>query len=314
MLYEDDFEFEEQPANIRDRAIPGSKPAGGGGGGRFGGGGGGRRGGNGGGGRGRGPGGPSRGRPLGVRDDKVYEMPENAKQPFALLEELLTKMGVTGADIRYIPRSEGEYLEINGPDLAMLIGRHGNTLEALNLLFNNMLNVGVRSNRRYYTIDAEGYRAHRAEVLKELALRTAERVVAKAVRSNSNRCFRRNGRSCISRSPIPNSFAPNPKAKSRSAASSSTRGSSVDLPSRTDRAHLHRAARVLGGLMLRVRLRYALDVVRGDGSLAVRRCDRCARVHLIRTADDRSRSSGLRWGMTFGFPGGTHPDGRDRFG
>jgi spoIIIJ-associated protein len=180
MLYEDDFEFEEQPANIRDRAIPGSKPTGGGGGGgRFGGGGGRRGGGNGGGRRGPGgPGGGGRGRPLGVRDDKVYEMPENAKQPFALLEELLTKMGVTGADIRYIPRSEGEYLEINGPDLAMLIGRHGNTLEALNLLFNNMLNVGVRSNRRYYTIDAEGYRAQRAEVLKDLAMRTLERVVA----------------------------------------------------------------------------------------------------------------------------------------
>jgi spoIIIJ-associated protein len=179
MLYEDDFEFEEQPANIRDRAIPGSKPAGGGG--RFGGGGGGRRGNgafNGNGGGRRGPGGPSRGRPLGTRDDKHYELPEDAKQPYALLQELLQKMGVSGAEIRYIPRSEGEYLEINGPDLAMLIGRHGNTLEALNLLFNNMLNVGVRNNRRYYTIDAEGYRAHRAEVLKDLALRTAERVVA----------------------------------------------------------------------------------------------------------------------------------------
>ncbi len=43
----------------------------------------------------------------------------------------------------------------------MLIGRHGNTLEALNLIFNNALNAGVRNNRRYYTIDAEGYRAPR---------------------------------------------------------------------------------------------------------------------------------------------------------
>ncbi|MBV8637424.1 MAG: hypothetical protein JO322_05015, partial [Candidatus Eremiobacteraeota bacterium] len=59
MLYEDDFEFEEQPANIRDRQIPGKDESrtGGGGGRRRGGsgsggsGGGGRRGGNGGGGR-----------------------------------------------------------------------------------------------------------------------------------------------------------------------------------------------------------------------------------------------------------------------
>lgn len=42
MLYEDDYEFEEQPANIRDRAIPGSGAPRTGGGGRRGGGGGGR--------------------------------------------------------------------------------------------------------------------------------------------------------------------------------------------------------------------------------------------------------------------------------
>jgi spoIIIJ-associated protein len=86
-------------------------------------------------------------------------------------------MGVANVEISYIPRSEGEYLEVTGPDLAMLIGRHGNTLEALNLIFNNILNVGVRSNRRYYTIDAEGYRARRADQLKHLALSTLERVL-----------------------------------------------------------------------------------------------------------------------------------------
>ena len=57
----------------------------------------------------------------------------------------------------------------------MLIGRHGNTLEALNLVFNNILNAGVRNNRHYYTIDAEGYRARRADQLKTLALSSLER-------------------------------------------------------------------------------------------------------------------------------------------
>jgi spoIIIJ-associated protein len=86
-------------------------------------------------------------------------------------------MGVGGVEIKYIPRQEGEYLEVAGPDLAMLIGRHGNTLEALNLVFNNVINNGVRSNRKYYTIDAEGYRAHRAEQLQELAMSALERVL-----------------------------------------------------------------------------------------------------------------------------------------
>ncbi|MDQ2679936.1 MAG: hypothetical protein M3Y21_02785 [Candidatus Eremiobacteraeota bacterium] len=102
-------------------------------------------------------------------------MPDSAKPARELLAQLLGKMGMSHVEVEYIARSEGEYFEITGPDLAMLIGRRGNTLEALNLIFNNILNVGVRSNRQYFTIDAEGYRAHRADQLKHLALSTLER-------------------------------------------------------------------------------------------------------------------------------------------
>lgn len=171
MLYEDDFEFEEQPANIRDRQIPGKggPPREGGGGGRRGGGGGNRGGG------GRRPFAPAIHAPQGPRVH--HELPEAAKPARDLLNEILTRMGVQQTEISYIPRPEGEYLEVTGPDLAMLIGRHGNTLEALNLVFNNILNAGVRNNRRYYTIDAEGYRARRADALKNLALATLERCI-----------------------------------------------------------------------------------------------------------------------------------------
>ncbi len=159
MLYEDDFEFEEQPANIRDRAIPGK--AGGGG--------------------GRGGDGNRPRRRAGTRhttERRVRtELPEEAKPARDLLRELLERMGMSAVEIEYVPRSEGEYLEITGPQLGMLIGRHGNTLEALNLVFNNIFNAGVRNNRRYYTIDAEGYRAARADQLKNLALATLERCV-----------------------------------------------------------------------------------------------------------------------------------------
>lgn len=101
--------------------------------------------------------------------------PEDVKPARALLEEILSRMGLGQVDIAYIARSEGEYLEVSGPDLANLIGRHGHTLEAINLIFNNIINAGVRSNRRYYAIDAEGYRARRADQLKNLALTTLER-------------------------------------------------------------------------------------------------------------------------------------------
>ncbi|MDQ2858564.1 MAG: protein jag, partial [Candidatus Eremiobacteraeota bacterium] len=94
-----------------------------------------------------------------------------------LLEQILTRMGVTGSRVRYYARTEGEYLEVDGPDLANLIGRHGHTLEALNLIFNNIVNNGVKKDRHYFTIDAEGYRARRADLLKALALQTLERAI-----------------------------------------------------------------------------------------------------------------------------------------
>lgn len=156
MLYEDDFEFEEQPADIRDRTIGGRTP----------------------GGKPGGRSGAPRRREPGQRRSQTREggeVPESAKPARDLLHEILERMGIGPVEIRYVSRPEGEYLEVNGPHLGALIGRHGNTLEALNLLFNNSFNAGVRTNRHYYTIDAEGYRAHRADQLKNLALATLER-------------------------------------------------------------------------------------------------------------------------------------------
>ena len=163
-MFEDDFELEDQqPPDIRDRDIPGRGSST------------------------RRPRQPRRGDTGGGRPATEthapraprtkQEFPAEAKPARDLLEEILERMGVPHAEIEYVPRPEGEYFEVTGPDLAMLIGRHGNTLEALNLVFNNILNAGVKNNRRYYTIDAEGYRARRADQLKNLALTILERVV-----------------------------------------------------------------------------------------------------------------------------------------
>jgi spoIIIJ-associated protein len=115
--------------------------------------------------------------PAPVQRDQAVPEPEEVKPARVLLEQILEKMGIENAEVAYIPRTEGEYLEVRGADLANLIGRHGNTLEALNLVFNNILNAGVRSQRHYYTIDAEGYRARRADQLKTIALQTLERTI-----------------------------------------------------------------------------------------------------------------------------------------
>jgi spoIIIJ-associated protein len=103
--------------------------------------------------------------------------PESAKPARELLETILGKMGFEGANVVYYARPEGEYLEVQGADLANLIGRHGHTLEALNLIFNNIVNAGVKKDRHYFTIDAEGYRARRADMLRGVALASLERAL-----------------------------------------------------------------------------------------------------------------------------------------
>jgi len=152
-MFEDDFELEDQPSEIRDCEVGARGPRS----------------------RTRRPHNADGHAPRGGR--VKHAIPESAKPARDLLEEILTRMGVPHAEIEYVPRPEGEYFEVTGPDLAMLIGRHGNTLEALNLVFNNILNAGVRANRKYYTIDAEGYRARRADQLKSLALMVLERCI-----------------------------------------------------------------------------------------------------------------------------------------
>lgn len=103
--------------------------------------------------------------------------PESVRPARELLVSILERMGIAGTSVGYYARTEGEYLEVTGPDLANLIGRHGHTLEALNLIFNNIVNAGVKKDRHYFTIDAEGYRARRADMLKALALATLERAI-----------------------------------------------------------------------------------------------------------------------------------------
>lgn len=103
--------------------------------------------------------------------------PESAKHAHELLDQILTRMGIADAKIVFYERPEGEYFEVQGTDLANLIGRHGQTLEALNQIFNNILNAGLRKDRHYFTVDAEGYRARRADNLRSTALQALERAL-----------------------------------------------------------------------------------------------------------------------------------------
>jgi spoIIIJ-associated protein len=67
------------------------------------------------------------------------------------------------------------HVSITGPELAPLIGRRGQTLDALDLLVN--LIVAHREGRRIpVVVDVERYRERRTETLRDMAQRFAERV------------------------------------------------------------------------------------------------------------------------------------------
>jgi spoIIIJ-associated protein len=92
----------------------------------------------------------------------------------ALLVRLLELMGV-GSDVEASPAEDPGYtwLRISTSAGGLLIGRHGQTLDALEYLVNRLAVHGDGDGR--FLLDAEGYRERRARELRETALRLAER-------------------------------------------------------------------------------------------------------------------------------------------
>lgn len=99
---------------------------------------------------------------------------DSDEDPIAdLLFDMLDLMGID-AEIEFEEREDHVRYHIEGPDMGVLIGRHGQTLEALQFL------VGVINARRNLVdyrvvIDVEGYRERREKQLRELARRSAQR-------------------------------------------------------------------------------------------------------------------------------------------
>ena len=74
--------------------------------------------------------------------------------------------------------SENEVvLDLVGEDLGILIGKHGQTLDALQYLTNLAANVHDSEDRIYFVLDVENYRKRRATALTKLAKSVAERAV-----------------------------------------------------------------------------------------------------------------------------------------
>lgn len=94
-----------------------------------------------------------------------------------LLSKLLAAMDLA-VDMKFQEKEEGVFIDIAGPNVGILIGRRGETLNALQYLVSLYVNKNQIRKYRVF-IDVEGYRKRREETLRRLALRLAEKAKRK---------------------------------------------------------------------------------------------------------------------------------------
>ena len=108
--------------------------------------------------------------------DREEERQAAAAAAKAFLEEIFRAMGRDLLIEKFISRKDEEIiLKIHGDGIGVLIGKHGQTLDALQYLTNLAGNRG-RKNWNRIILDAENYRERRRETLERLARNLADRV------------------------------------------------------------------------------------------------------------------------------------------
>lgn len=113
---------------------------------------------------------------FGTRLAKVRVSYENNPGILArdFLEEVCQSMGVK-AEFSSIEKENQWLINITGSELGMLIGRRGDTLEALQFLTNLAISKKLSEKVRII-VDVEGYRQRREETLVRLANRLSDKV------------------------------------------------------------------------------------------------------------------------------------------
>ena len=94
----------------------------------------------------------------------------------AFLEGLLQHMDIECAISVELSERGAYEVKLEGEALGRVIGRRGDTLDAIQQLTGYAVNRGRRDRIRVH-LDAEGYRARREEALAAMARRTAERAI-----------------------------------------------------------------------------------------------------------------------------------------
>lgn len=96
-------------------------------------------------------------------------------EPRAIVERIASGIG---ADVSISARERDGVVTVtgSGPDVALFIGKHGQTIDAIQYLANAI--TRAQGGDQEVVVDASGYRARRTATLEGIARKTAQRVAA----------------------------------------------------------------------------------------------------------------------------------------
>jgi spoIIIJ-associated protein len=113
--------------------------------------------------------------PGNITDEELDHIADTA---IAFISDILSYMNVGEVEINEYEGDEGELiLDITGDDLAVLIGRHGRTLDALQFLV-SAITVRKIGYRFPVIIDVEGYKNRQRQKLESLARSSANKAAS----------------------------------------------------------------------------------------------------------------------------------------
>jgi spoIIIJ-associated protein len=114
------------------------------------------------------------------RGEPAADESELAADVRGLVQQITLALGVQ-CTIDVHESDEGLYVACSGADLGVLIGRFGQTIDAVQYLLNAI--VARRAGERVeVTVDAAGYRERRRVILETLALENAQRAIESGAR------------------------------------------------------------------------------------------------------------------------------------
>ncbi|MBU7007550.1 RNA-binding cell elongation regulator Jag/EloR [Phosphitispora fastidiosa] len=116
---------------------------------------------------------------LGTKDAKVKvtERVVPEKRAGRILRQIFNYMEIE-VEINSSDYKDYTKIDLSGPDLGILIGRRGDTLDSLQYYINLAANKKAEK-RVKFIIDVEGYRQRRQETLSRLALKLADKAKRK---------------------------------------------------------------------------------------------------------------------------------------